>query len=144
MARYSRTFAHIGRMKRAAAQRRRQERTSTMTTTTVYRIQPAGLEIRGHRSTTRRGALDDGCHVFLTLLEAARAIRDWGDDDTQPELLAIWCAEEDLAANAEEAGRTLVGSKGTIVERTTFANWDALRTWAEHVHQEHDDDHRAN
>ena len=98
--------------------------------TTVYRIQPAGLGIAGHRSETSSGHLDDGCHVFLCLDDAKRAVRGWMDDGTQPELLTITCTEEDLDDNGDYEGLVLLESAGTITHRQPFADWDALYDWA--------------
>ena len=98
--------------------------------TTVYRIQPAGLGIAGHRSETSSGHHDDGCHVFLCLDDAKRAVRGWMDDGTQPELLTITCTEEDLDDNGDYEGLVLLESAGTITHRQPFADWDALYDWA--------------
>lgn len=97
--------------------------------TTVYRIQPAGLEIAGHCSESSSGDLADGCHVFVSLADAAHAVRGWMADDTQPELLTIRCEEDDLEDNEDYEGLTLLDSAGEIVIRQTFADWDALYDW---------------
>jgi hypothetical protein len=98
----------------------------------VYRIQPAGLGIAGHRSLTSCGDLAEGVHVFGSLAEAARAVRGWvADEDGMPtpELVTITCAADDLEDNEDYEGLLLVEAAGEIVHRHTFADWDALHAW---------------
>jgi hypothetical protein len=103
--------------------------------TTVYRIQPIGLGIAGHCSETSSGTLDDGCHVFLSLIETARAVKDWVEDAWQPELVTITCDEDDLGDNEDYEGMTLYAGAGAITRRQPFADWAALYDWAAHVRE---------
>jgi hypothetical protein len=102
-----------------------------------YRIQPAGLDILGHRSETSAGTLDDGVHVFSTLADAAQAVKGWVADGSQPELVTILCDPEDLAANEDYEGALLLDSAGTIIARHPFADWEELYDWAAQYLEEH-------
>jgi hypothetical protein len=97
---------------------------------TVFRVQPAGLDIAGHCSETSSGDEDDGCHVFLTLRDLARGVRGWMADETTPEIVTIQCETDDLQENEDYEGMTLLDSQGTIIERQTFADWDGMYEWA--------------
>jgi hypothetical protein len=96
---------------------------------TVYRIQPAGLDLAGHCSELSSGDLDAGVHVFLSLTEVARGVKGWMDDDFQPELLTITCGDDDLEDNEDYEGMTLLDGAGAITERQPFPDWDAMRAW---------------
>ncbi len=97
---------------------------------TVYRIQPPGLGLN-HQSECSNGELSDGVHVFESLEEVKRAIRDWMDDPAEPrqELVTIACNDSDLDDNEDYEGLLLEAGRGQIVARRTFKNWDAMRAW---------------
>jgi hypothetical protein len=101
----------------------------------VYRVQPAGLGIKGHRSELSGDpdviGLDRGPHVFSSIAELANGVRGWFHDPAEPEqeVLAILAKEEDLEPNYDYEGEVLIGGRGRIVARRSFKNWQLLLRW---------------
>lgn len=97
-----------------------------MATREVYRIQPVGLELGGHRSTTSNDNLDCGVHVCCSLEEMAGAVNGWCKQDYVPELVVIECEDKDVQDNGDYEGFVLKGNRGQIVRRVAFSSWDEL------------------
>lgn len=102
-----------------------------MAKTTCYRVQPIGMELADHRSQTSNDNADRGVHVFGSVSELTGGVQGWGHGaiDWQPEIVEIECDMKSLADNGDCEGYVLVGNKGTIVSRRSFADWDALVEW---------------
>jgi len=92
----------------------------------VYRVQPAGLKLGKHRSETSAGNLDHGVHVFGSLEELYNAVRGWVSEESTPEIVTIQTTNEYVEDNGDYEGYVLIGNKGKIVERRTFADWDTM------------------
>lgn len=101
-----------------------------MATTTVYRLQPTGLELTGHKSETSSGDLDRGPHVFGSLSEASN-VTGWVAQRGKWELLEIEADQKDVQDNGDYEGYVLLGGRGRIVRRTLLGTWKQVLAWAE-------------
>lgn len=99
-------------------------------TTTCYRVQPKGKELADHRSETSNGEADRGCHVFGSVSEMCGGLLGWTKQTWKPEIVTIECDEKALADNGDYEGYVLIGNRGTIVARKSFASWGKLIEWA--------------
>lgn len=96
----------------------------------VYRIQPIGLKLDDHRSTTSNDELDKGVHVCCSIEELKGAVRGWIYEAGQ-ELVTIEVADQKyLRNNSDFEGFVLIGNRGKIVARQPFTTRSALRKWA--------------
>ena len=92
----------------------------------VYRVQPVGLELSSHRSETSIGELDRGVHVCHCVEELQGAVNGWCRQDYVPEVVVIECDERDVRENGDYEGSVLIGNRGRIVNRVSFASWDTF------------------
>lgn len=94
--------------------------------TKTYRVQPAGLDLGSHRSETSNGNADRGVHVMQSREQVLSAINGWCRQDYRPEIVTIECESSDVRDNGDYEGWVLVGNRGKIVARETFADWSAI------------------
>ena len=95
----------------------------------VYRVQPAGLGIRKHRTESSNGELVKGCHVFCSLPELVGAVPGWCECPWTPEIVTIRCSNKNVVGNHDYEGDLLLRSKGKIVARRKFKNWRKQVNW---------------
>lgn len=101
-----------------------------MSSTLVYRVQPVGLEIRGHRSLTSNDNLDAGPHVFGTIEEAKGGVRGWCSQSGKWELLEIECSAKGIRDNGDYEGYVLTDKNAKIINRQILGNWKQVKEWA--------------
>ena len=97
--------------------------------TLYYRIQPAGLDISGHRSEASDDTLPVGIDVFRSAIDTL--CTDVGAQVYGNEVLVIDAAEH--WDNGDVEGVRIDPSSARVVARFSFAQWGAL--WSEAIEE---------
>ena len=91
----------------------------------VYRVQPAGKGIIGHRSMTSADEPDlRGIHVYGSLNEAREAPKSWMKQKWIPELLTLRVPNKAVKDNGDYEGYVIKPEHAEVVHRQPFKSWN--------------------
>lgn len=101
-----------------------------------FRIQPKGLDVKGHYSETSTGEISDGLHVFLAPSETFTAIWENGFRDAYGDEIVVIEAGE-WWDNGDLEGVCIDPDEARILKRYSWEEW--VKLWKEVIAKDYPD-----